>query len=65
MTANPGCSSEFQIGASTYTGPLVELEAIARTWLDVVFKVNPRDIRLMNRLAQHVQGNRVKAFMLI
>jgi hypothetical protein len=54
MTENPGCSSEFPIGSSTYTGPLVELETIARTWLDVVFKINLRDIRLMNRLAQHV-----------
>jgi DSF synthase len=33
-------------------GPtLVELETIARTWVDVAFKIDLRDIRLMNRLA--------------
>jgi DSF synthase len=33
-------------------GPtLIELETIARTWVDVAFKIDLRDIRLMNRLA--------------
>lgn len=33
-------------------GPsLVELETIARSWVDVAFKIDPRDIRLMQRLA--------------
>ena len=50
MTEKPGYSSEFPIGSSTYTGPLVELETIARTWVDVAFKIDLRDIRLMNRL---------------
>jgi DSF synthase len=32
-------------------GPsLAELEAIARSWVDVAFKIDPRDIRLMQRL---------------
>jgi DSF synthase len=33
-------------------GPsLAELETIARSWVDVAFKIDPRDIRLMQRLA--------------
>ncbi len=33
-------------------GPsLIELETIARSWVDVAFKIDPRDIRLMLRLA--------------
>jgi DSF synthase len=33
-------------------GPsLAELETIARAWVDVAFKIDPRDIRLMQRLA--------------
>jgi DSF synthase len=33
-------------------GPsLHELETIARSWVDVAFKIDPRDIRLMQRLA--------------
>jgi DSF synthase len=33
-------------------GPsLLELETIARSWVDVAFKIDPRDIRLMQRLA--------------
>jgi DSF synthase len=33
-------------------GPtLVELETIARTWVDVAFKIDLRDMKLMNRLA--------------
>jgi DSF synthase len=35
-------------------GPsLAELETIARAWVDVAFKIDPRDIRLMQRLAGH------------
>jgi DSF synthase len=33
-------------------GPsLTELETIARSWVDVAFKIDPRDVRLMQRLA--------------
>jgi hypothetical protein len=33
-------------------GPsLHELETIARTWVDVAFKIDLRDMKLMNRLA--------------
>jgi DSF synthase len=33
-------------------GPsLIEVETIARSWVDVAFKIDPRDIRLMQRLA--------------
>jgi hypothetical protein len=35
-------------------GPsLAELETIARSWVDVAFKIDPRDIRLMQKLAGH------------
>jgi DSF synthase len=35
-------------------GPtLNELETIARTWVDVAFKIDLRDMKLMNRLANH------------
>jgi DSF synthase len=35
-------------------GPsLIELETIARAWVDVAFKIDPRDIRLMQKLAGH------------
>jgi DSF synthase len=35
-------------------GPsLQELETIARSWVDVAFKIDPRDIRLMHRLVGH------------